>query len=181
MQTLQLGEPTHWTLSTQTSRGLLRHSPASTSAPLTTPQCPTNKPVLTRSKPVVRQVKVWPAGGADALLDCFEITDWSVFKEAATGQLGVNVKEYAEAVSGYIQKCTEDICVTKDITVRANQKPWLTNEVRSKLRARNTAFRFGNETALRSARADLNRAIRDAKHAHSKKIEGHFQDCKDAR
>lgn len=36
---------------------------------------PTYKPVLTRSKPVVRQVKVWPAGGAEALQDCFESTD----------------------------------------------------------------------------------------------------------
>ncbi|KAK0151949.1 hypothetical protein N1851_006689 [Merluccius polli] len=142
---------------------------------------PTYKPVLTRSKPVVRQVKAWPAGGTDALQDCFESTDWSVFKEASTGPLGVNIEEYAEAVSGYIQKCTEDLCVTKHITVRANQKPWLTNEVRAKLRARNAAFKSGDETALRSARANLNRAIRDAKRAHRKKIEGHFQDCKDAR
>lgn len=64
------------------------------------------KPVLTRSKPSVRQIKGCPEGGADVLQDCFERTDWSVFKEAATEKQVVNVEQYPEAVPAYIQKRT---------------------------------------------------------------------------
>lgn len=32
-------------------------------------------------------------------------------------------------VSPYIQKCMEDVCVSKHIKVMANDKPWITTEV----------------------------------------------------
>lgn len=65
------------------------------------------------------------------LQDCFKGTDWKVFKAAATENHNTDVEEYAEAVSAYIQKFVEDDCVVKNITTRANQKPWMTNEVRA--------------------------------------------------
>ncbi|KAM6943567.1 interleukin-18 receptor 1-like [Xenentodon cancila] len=61
------------------------------------------------------------------------------------------MEKYAETVSGYVQKSTDDICVTKTITVSANQKPWLANEVR----AERKAFKYGEETALSSAVLDI--------------------------
>lgn len=48
-----------------------------------------------------------------ALPGFFECTDWSVFREAATKNQEVDIEEYAETVSGYIQKCLEDLCATK--------------------------------------------------------------------
>ncbi|XP_076019073.1 uncharacterized protein LOC143010582 [Genypterus blacodes] len=50
------------------------------------------------------------------------------------------------------------------ITTRANQKPWMTNAVHAMLKARNSAFKSGDTKALRSARSNLNCAIREAKH-----------------
>lgn len=44
--------------------------------------------------------------------------------------------EFAMSVSGYIQKCMEDITVIRNITTRANHKPWITAEVRAMLKAR---------------------------------------------
>lgn len=58
----------------------------------------------------------------EALQDCFECTDWDVFKAAATDSQHTNVAEYAQFVSAYIQKGMEDVPVTKNITIWVNMK-----------------------------------------------------------
>ncbi len=52
----------------------------------------------------------------------------------------------------------------------------MTGEVRAMLKARNAAFKTGDMVVLRTARANLNRAIRAAKRAYSQKIQGFFSD-----
>ncbi len=42
--------------------------------------------------------------------------------------------------------------VTKPITTRANQKPWMTAEVRGLLKTRDETFRSGDKAALKTAR-----------------------------
>lgn len=63
---------------------------------------PAYQPLLTRQKPAVKEVRVWPEGAMSALQDCFECTEWSVFREAATNNLSTDVGEYAASVSSYI-------------------------------------------------------------------------------
>ncbi|KAI3369497.1 hypothetical protein L3Q82_007712 [Scortum barcoo] len=53
-------------------------------------------------------------------------------------------------MSAYITKCIDDVTILKTITVWANQKPWLTGEVNKLLKARNAAFRAGDEVGLRT-------------------------------
>ncbi|KAK0147812.1 hypothetical protein N1851_012502 [Merluccius polli] len=93
----------------------------------------------------------------------------------------VQKQEYSDTVTAYISKCSDDVTVTKTITVRANQKPWLTGEVYGLLGARYAAFRAGDEAGLRSARANLNRGIRLAKRQYSSRISNHFNDSRDTR
>lgn len=57
---------------------------------------------------------------------------------------------------GYISKCMEDVTVIKNITRRANDKPWFIKAVCELLRARNAAFKSGDKDALRTATANLN-------------------------
>ena len=142
---------------------------------------PAYRPLVRRSRPAKKQVKTWPAGAISALQDCFECTDWHMFREAATTDGFIDLEEYTASVTGYISKCTDDVTVTKSITTRSNQKPWMTAEVRALLRARDIAFRAGDKEALSIARAILARAIRDAKRAHAQKIHGHFRDSGDTR
>lgn len=92
-----------------------------------------------------------------------------------------NIDEYAMSVSAYINKCTEDVSVTKNIITRANQKPWMTVEVRKMLIAWNSAFKSGDEEALKTARANLNHAIRLAKRAHSQRIQDFFHNATNSR
>lgn len=48
-----------------------------------------------------------------------------MFKQAATHNDSTDLQEYSEIVSAYITECIEEL---KTITVRTNQKPWLTGE-----------------------------------------------------
>ncbi len=71
-----------------------------------------------------------------------------MFKQAATYNNTTDLQEYSETVTAYITKCIDDVTVTKTITVRANQKPWLTGEVYRLLKARNAAFRAGDQVQV---------------------------------
>ncbi|KAK1786574.1 hypothetical protein P4O66_003022 [Electrophorus voltai] len=81
------------------------------------------RPIVRRSKPLLKQVRTWPAGAIFALQDCFEQTTWITFKEAATDVGTVNLEEYTASVTGYISKCIDDVTVSKTITTRPNHKP----------------------------------------------------------
>uniref|UniRef100_A0A9J8A6D7 Reverse transcriptase domain-containing protein n=1 Tax=Cyprinus carpio carpio TaxID=630221 RepID=A0A9J8A6D7_CYPCA len=142
---------------------------------------PAYRPLVKVAKPVQKQIQVWPEGLSDALQDCFDTTDWNMFKQAATYNNSTDLQEYSETVTAYITKCIEDVTVTKTITVRANQKPWMTGEVYRLLKTRNAAFRAGDEGGLRTARANLSRGIREAKRQYSRRIAHRFSDSRDTR
>ena len=48
-----------------------------------------------------------------------------MFKAAASNSNTIDADEYAMSVSAYISKCTEGVIIIKNITTRANQKPWI--------------------------------------------------------
>ena len=71
------------------------------------------------------------------LQDCFNSTDWEVFKTAAMGEdCTVDLEKYASVVTGYIN-------TVKCYKTYPNQKPWINCDVRSMLRARSTTFASG--------------------------------------
>uniref|UniRef100_A0A3B1K914 Reverse transcriptase domain-containing protein n=1 Tax=Astyanax mexicanus TaxID=7994 RepID=A0A3B1K914_ASTMX len=142
---------------------------------------PAYRQLIRRAKSEKKQVTTWPPGAISALQDCFEHTDWDMFREAATSDDSINLEEYTDSVTGYISKCIEDVTVSKTITSRPNQKPWMTAEVRALLRSRDKAFKSGDRAGLRTARAKLSRGIREAKRTYAKKIPAHFQDTTDTR
>ena len=76
---------------------------------------PAYRPLVKVTKPVHKQIQ-----------DCFDTTDWNMFKQAATYNNTTDLQEYSETVTAYITKCIDDVTVTKTITVRANQRPWMT-------------------------------------------------------
>lgn len=56
------------------------------------------------------------------LQDCYESTDWDMFKQAATNNKHTDVDEYASTVCAFILKCAEDVSATKTVITRANDK-----------------------------------------------------------
>ncbi|KAK3542272.1 hypothetical protein QTP86_021989 [Hemibagrus guttatus] len=139
------------------------------------------RPLIRCSKPVLKLVKTWPEGAISALQDCFDCTDWDMFRKAATKGDTTDLQEYTSSVTSYISKCIDDVTISKSITTRSNQKPWLTAKVCVLLKSRDSAFRAGDKDALRTARAKLSRAIREANRTHSQGIHGHFQSSGDTR
>ncbi len=116
-----------------------------------------------------------------ALQDCFQDTDWNMFKEADTYNNHTDLQEYTETVTAYIKNCIDDVTVTKTITTRANRKPWMTAEVHGLLKTRDEAFRSGDKAALKTARANLSRGIKNAKRSYAPKNTDYFTDSRDTR
>ena len=130
---------------------------------------PAYKPLLWRAKPGSNPIRVWPE---TALQDCFECTDWSIFREAVTDDdQCTDINKFAESVTAYINKCIEDVTVMKTITVRANQKLWFTSELHKLLKAWDAAFQTGDVAELRTARNKLACGIKLAKQEHAKKTQ----------
>ncbi len=142
---------------------------------------PAYRPLLKLAKPVQKLITIWPNDATSTLQDCFQCTDWNMFKEAATYNNHTDLHEYTETVTAYIKKCIDDVTVTKTITTRANQKPWMTAEVRGLLKTRDEAFRSGDKAALKTARANLSCGIKNAKRSYAQKINNHFTDSRDTR
>lgn len=125
---------------------------------------PAYTPLRRKSKPVIKNVQIWPDGALSQLQDCFEHTEWSIFDH-------LDLQEYTETVLFYMKSCTESVTVEKRIRIYPNQKPWMTSDVRKLLRTRNHAFKSGDKEQYSVARAELQRGIKAAKKAHKRKVE----------
>ncbi len=182
MWTLQQGETTHWTLFIQQWNTHTKLNPSLTSGTLTTSLLmltPAYRPLLKLAKPVQKQITVWPENATSALQDCFQDTDWNMFKEAATYNNHTDLQDYTETVTAYIKNCIDDMTVTKIITTCANQKPWMTTaEVCELLKTRDEAFRSGDKAALKTCKSQS--VLWHQKWSYAQKnINNHFTDSRD--
>ena len=66
------------------------------------------------------------------------------------------------------------VSVDKCIRVFPNQKPWMTSQVRSLLKARNTTFRSGDRALYSATQADQKKGVKIAKTDYNKGIESHL-------
>ena len=130
---------------------------------------PAYKPLICRTKPTTRTVQLWTEEAGSALQDCFEHTDWNVFRESS------DLEDYTSAVLDYVAFCTDAVLPKKTIKVYPNQKPWLDSTVRPLLKARDAAHRAGDRLAYTRARSELKKGIRLAKHRYKQRIEEHFE------
>lgn len=73
---------------------------------------------------------MWPHKTFPSLKGCFECTQWSTFKEAATFGDCLDQEEYIETVLGFISKCIDDVTIIKIVKLRPTDKSWLTSQVR---------------------------------------------------
>lgn len=79
-------------------------------------------PVVKIKRARQKTITVWPTEAVSMLQDCFETTEWQMFKEAATEGDTVNLEQYTKSVLGYIDKCVEDVTIIKTIAIPPNQK-----------------------------------------------------------
>ncbi|KAI4902346.1 hypothetical protein NFI96_004702, partial [Prochilodus magdalenae] len=132
---------------------------------------------------VYSEIGLWGWGGLPqcSLDRSIQTARQKIKAGSKAGSTTTDLEEYTSSVTSYIGKCIDDVTVSKTITTRPNQKPWMTAEVRALLKARDSAFKAGDKAALRKARAKLSRGIREAKRAHGQSIHSHFRDSGDTR
>ena len=128
---------------------------------------PAYTPLRRRSRPTTRTVTTWPENALSELQDCLQHTDWDLFQHQ-------DLETYTGTVLDYIKFCMGTVSVDRNIRVFPNQKPWMTRQVRSLLKARDIAFRSGDRALYSTARADLKKGIRNAKADYRRRIESHL-------
>uniref|UniRef100_A0A3Q3G1R3 Reverse transcriptase domain-containing protein n=1 Tax=Labrus bergylta TaxID=56723 RepID=A0A3Q3G1R3_9LABR len=97
-----------------------------------------------------------------------------MFASQATLGSHTDIDTYTSSVLDYINTTIDSVTTWKQITTYPNQKPWMNEEVRLLLKARNTAFRSDDAMAYSASRANLRRGIIKAKHCYKLKVEEHF-------
>ena len=105
--------------------------------------------------PTTRTVRVWPEGAVSRLQDCFEVTEWDTFKDELQVDPKAALDNYTSTVMHYIVFCMDMVTVTKRVRSFPNQKPWLTAEVNSLLRARDAAYRSRDAAAYTASPGQL--------------------------
>jgi hypothetical protein len=51
------------------------------------------------------------------------------------------IEEYTTSVTGFINKCIEDVVPTVTVRTFPNQKPWITGNIHTRLKGRAAAFK----------------------------------------
>jgi hypothetical protein len=61
------------------------------------------------------------------------LEDWNRFQDSSNG-----IQEYTTSVTGFINKCIDPPVIVRTYH---NQKPWITGNIHTKLKARATTFK----------------------------------------
>ena len=77
---------------------------------------------------MTRSLKKWSDEADAKLQDCFAITDWNMFSDSSD-----DIEEYTTSVTGFINKCIEDVVPTLTVRTYPNQKPWITGNICTEL------------------------------------------------
>jgi hypothetical protein len=130
---------------------------------------PMYKSRLKSCKPKKKTVRQWSLDVTLALDACFYQTDWDVFREASA-----SLEEAVEAVTAYINFCTESLVPVKEVKIFPNNKPWVTGDVADLLKMRQKKFREGDQQEVKNLQAQLKVKIRENKEKYKKKVEESF-------
>ena len=108
---------------------------------------------------MTRSIKRWSDEADTKLQDCFAITDWNMFWDSSDG-----IEEYTTSVTGFINKCIEDVVPTVTVRTYPNQKPWITGNIHTELKGRAAALkvRDSNPEAYKKSCYALQRTIKQA-------------------
>ena len=79
-------------------------------------------------------------------------------------------------VIGFVNKCIDDVVPTVTARTYPNQKPWITGNIRTELKARAAAFkeRDSNPEAYKKSRYALRRTIKQGKCQYRTKMESYY-------
>ena len=85
---------------------------------------------------MTRSIQKWSDDADATLQDCFASTDWNMFRDSSNG-----IEEHTTPVTGFINKYINDVIPTVTVRTYPNQKPWITGNICTELKARAAAFK----------------------------------------
>ena len=82
------------------------------------------------------------------------------------------IEEYTTSVTGFINKCIDDVVPTVTVRTYPNQKPWITGNICTELKGRAATFKEqdSNPDAYKKSRYALRWTIKQAKRQYRIKI-----------
>ena len=132
---------------------------------------PKYTPVVKRQPVKIRTVQLWTPEAKEALRGCMECTDWGVFSDACDGDIDV----FVESVTGYINFCVDSVIPVKVVRCYANNKPWITKDIKEVLNKKKAAFDKGCKEELKQVQKELKVVIREGKDRYKRKLESKLE------
>ena len=86
------------------------------------------------------------------------------------------IEEYTTSVTGFINMCIDDVAPTVTVRTYPNQKPWITGNTRTELKATAATFkeRDIHPDTYKKSRYPLRRTIKQAKCQYRTNIESYY-------
>ena len=122
-------------------------------------------PLVKRKPTTTRTVRGWSE--KEALQGCFEITDWPALCEPH----GEDIDGLTECITDYINLCVDCNVPAQTVTCYANNKPWITKDIKVILNEKKWAFSDGNHDEVRRVQGVVKLNIRVAQDNYKRKLE----------
>ena len=84
---------------------------------------------------MIWSIKKWSDDADAELQDCFASTDWNMFQDSSDC-----IEEFTTSVTGFINKCIDDVDTTVTVRTYPNQKLWITGNICTGLKTRVATF-----------------------------------------
>ncbi|KAK0131578.1 hypothetical protein N1851_033754 [Merluccius polli] len=127
---------------------------------------PTYTPMVQRQPVTTRTVRRWSQETNELLLK-----DWDVLCEPHEN----NIDSMTDCITGYISFCVDNVVPAKKVKCFANNKPWITSDLKGLLNKKKKAFRDGDGELLKSVQKELRVRLRENKEAYRRKLESKLQ------
>ena len=106
---------------------------------------------LKTQKVQTQTIMAWTADSIESLKGCFDLTDWDVFFEECNGDLNL----LYDTICSYITYCADSVIPTKQIKIFANNKPWITKDLKTCLNLKKIAFIQGDQQRVKELKKEL--------------------------
>ncbi|KAI3368154.1 hypothetical protein L3Q82_007880 [Scortum barcoo] len=85
------------------------------------------------------------------------------------------MEEMVDCTTDYINFCMDTVVPVRSVRCFANNKPWITSDIKGLLNQKKKAFKDGDTQELKQIQKELRVQLREAKEQYRKKIEQRMQ------
>ena len=124
-------------------------------------------PLVQRQSTTTRSIRKWSPGVEDALRDCFETTDWDVLLKSQ----GEDIEGQTHCLTDYLNFCLDVVAPARSVRCYPNNKPFVTQEVKTVLNRKKVAFRSKDREAKKSAQREVKQCLKEARDSYGRKVE----------